>query len=221
MAKYFAIALNEKGEAARYPFKEWVRKHMHELPVDFPKEGTTHEFKRPLIRLGWIERVGTDSVFLIKPDENGSINYASDYIEELDTEVQEDEDSNEEAQEMTFGLERDLQQALRRNIQFLEQGLEIIDAGKERHTEAGFIDITAKDSQGRTVIIELKAPIGKPDVIAQTLAYMEAVKVQDKTEVRGIIIASDFVDRVKLAARQIPNLKLVKYAFQFSFNQID
>ncbi len=221
MAKYFAIVVNENGEAVRFPFKAWVRDNMGQLPADFPREGTTHEFKRPLIQLGWVERAGTDTVFMIKPDNNGSVEYANNFIEVLNTEVEENEDEAEEAQELTFGLEKDLQRALRRSIQTLEQGLTITDGGRERHTEAGFIDITARDAQGRKVIIELKAPIAKPEVIAQTLAYMQAVQTEDQGEVRGIIIASDFVDRVKLAARQIPNLKLVQYSFQFNFNPVE
>ncbi|HUQ69851.1 MAG TPA: helix-turn-helix domain-containing protein, partial [Planctomycetaceae bacterium] len=47
-----------------------------------------------------------------------------------------------QAVEATFGLERDLQLALRTNIGQLEAGLQIIDGGKERITEAGRIDIT-------------------------------------------------------------------------------
>ncbi len=50
-----------------------------------------------------------------------------------------------EAMETTFGLERDLQIALRSNIEQIEQGLKIIDEGKEQTTEAGRIDITAED----------------------------------------------------------------------------
>lgn len=220
MARYFAIVANENGEATQYPFKAWVRNNMEQLPDDFPRDGTTHVSKRALIRLGWIERAGTDTVFMIKPNASGSTEYANNYIELLETEVEENEDE-EEAQDLTFGLEKDLQMALRRNIQTLEPGLKIIDGGRERHTEAGFIDITAIDEQGRKVIIELKAPIAKPDVIAQTLAYMQAVQNEDQGEVRGIIIASDFVDRVRLAARQIPNLRLVQYSFQFSFNPVE
>lgn len=50
-----------------------------------------------------------------------------------------------EASEATFGLERDLQQALRTNINQLEPKLRIIDDGKELNTAAGRIDITAID----------------------------------------------------------------------------
>jgi RecB family endonuclease NucS len=221
MAKHFAIVPNENNEPVRFPLKSWVRQNMQQLGEYFPREGTTQTFKRHLLRRGWKETSGIDTVFVVKPDRNDSIEYANNYIQELETEVDEDEDENEEAQEMTFGLERDLQQALRRNIQSIEPGLTIIDDGRERRTEAGLIDITAQDTDGRKVIIELKAPIAKPDVIAQTLAYMEAVQNEDQGEVRGIIIASDFVDRVKLAARQIPNLKLIRYGFSFSFNEVN
>lgn len=221
MARHFAIVGNENGEAVLFPFKAWVRNNRNQLPPDFPERGTTRQWKYKLLGLGWVERAGVDTVYVIRPDANGSIAYTDTYVEDLNVELEEEEDAEEEAQEMTFGLERDLQQAIRRNIHTLEPGLEIIDNGTEWHTEAGRIDITARDAQGRIVIIELKAPTAKPEVIAQTLAYMEAVRVEEQTEVRGIIIASDFVDRVKLAARQIPNLRLVKYAFTFNFNRVD
>ena len=221
MAKHFAIIANEKGEPLRFPFKPWVREHLSELPPNFPQEGTTHRFKRNLLKLGWKESEGADTVFVIKPDSNNSFEYANDYVEELETEIEELEDENEAAQEVTFTLERDLQRALRQAIQSIELGLEITDGGKERHTVAGFVDITSRDAQGRSVIIELKAPTAKPEVIAQTLAYMEAVQTEDKKEVRGIIVASDFADRVKLAARQIPNLKLIKYSIQFNFDSVE
>jgi RecB family endonuclease NucS len=55
-----------------------------------------------------------------------------------------------------FGLERDLQLALRSNINQLEAGLTISDGGKEQIVESGRIDITAKDRDGATVVIELK-----------------------------------------------------------------
>jgi RecB family endonuclease NucS len=186
MAKYFATIANEKGEAVRYPFKSWVRQHMTELPANFPVGGTTRQWKRPLLRLGWVESAGDDTVYMINPDANHSVEYANDYVEELDLEAEENEEETEQAQEITFGLEKDLQHALRQNIESLERGLKIIDGGKERHTEAGFIDITAKDKQERIVVIELKAPIGKPEVIAQTLAYMEAVHAAEKKEVREL-----------------------------------
>ena len=55
------------------------------------------------------------------------------------------------------GLERDLQAALRWDVEQLEPGPTIIDEGVERSVSSGFIDITAKDADGMIVVIELKA----------------------------------------------------------------
>src|SRR5437868_12272144 len=50
-----------------------------------------------------------------------------------------------DAVETSFGLERDLQAALRRNMEQLEPGLTITDGGKEKPVTSGRVDITAKD----------------------------------------------------------------------------
>jgi RecB family endonuclease NucS len=222
MASHYAILKGDNGEPGQYPLKSWVRNNLNDLPegVD-PDSQTSHEVRRQLQRNGWRLEVTATAVFVIRPDENGSFDYANNYILDIQDEVAAETAEIEEALEMTFGLEKDLQAALRKNIESLEKGLTIIDGGKERSTEAGRIDITAKDSKNRTVIIELKAIDAKPEVIAQTLAYMETVKTEDKVDVRGIIVASGFPDRVKLAARQILNLQLVQYSFQFNYNKID
>ena len=108
-----------------------------------------------------------------------------------------------EAAETTFGLERDMQQALRGNIEQLESDLRISDGGKERITEAGRIDITAEDKSGRTVVIELKAGTAAPEALTQLLAYMGVVS-KDGAPVRGILVAGDFHPRLKYAAKAGP-----------------
>jgi len=125
-----------------------------------------------------------------------------------------------EAMETTFGLERDLQKALRSNIEQLEQGLKIIDEGKEQTTEAGRIDITAEDKEGAIVVIELKAGAATPDCIAQVLSYIGALSETEQKPVRGILVAGDFPSRVVFAARAVPNLQLKKYSFRFSFETV-
>ncbi|MDD2666238.1 MAG: endonuclease NucS [Methanocellales archaeon] len=125
-----------------------------------------------------------------------------------------------DAMETTFGLERDLQIALRSNIQQLEQGLKIIDEGKELTTEAGRIDITAEDQQGAIVVIELKAGSANPDCVAQILSYMGALREKEQRPIRGILVAGDFPPRVVFAARAVPNLQLRKYTFRFSFEEV-
>jgi RecB family endonuclease NucS len=125
-----------------------------------------------------------------------------------------------EALDTTFGLERDLQSALRANIEQLEQGLTIIDEGRERSTEAGRIDITAQDQNGTIVIIELKAGTAQPDAVAQILSYMGVVSEGENKPVRGILVAGAFSSRVVFAARAVPNLGLKRYSFRFSFEEV-
>jgi len=126
-----------------------------------------------------------------------------------------------EALETTFGLERDLQKALRANIEQLEKGLKIVDKGKELTTDAGRIDITAEDPAGNVVVIELKAGEAKPDSIAQILSYIGALAKKEKKHIRGILVAGDFPDRVTYAASAAPNLQLKKYNFKFSFETVN
>jgi RecB family endonuclease NucS len=126
-----------------------------------------------------------------------------------------------EASEATFGLERDLQLALRSNIEQLEPGLAIIDDGKERTTNAGRIDITARDKGGTTVVIELKAGTAAPEALTQLLAYMGVIGKEDQKSVRGILVAGDFHPRLVFAAQAVPNVQLRRYHFKFTFDTVE
>ena len=123
----------------------------------------------------------------------------------------------EEAVELKFGLERDMQAALRRNIEQLEQGLKVIDRGSERTVQVGRIDITARDSNDKLVVIELKAGMAGLDSITQILSYMGSLLSEAQGPVRGILVAGDFHRKVLLAAQAVPNLQLKQYSFSFSF----
>jgi endonuclease len=184
-----------------------------------PDNDSSHEIRRALKNVGWRLEVLEDRVLLIKPSD-GDTTYGNELLntgseEEMTSEV------TIEAAEVTFGLERDLQSALRANIDQLEPGLTIIDGGKERSTEAGRIDITAEDSQGNIVVIELKAGSAGPEVIAQVLAYMGAVSAVEGKPVRGLLVAGEFHKRVIFANRAVPNLELRRYSFQFSFKPVE
>ncbi len=120
-----------------------------------------------------------------------------------------------------IGLERDMQSALRRNIADLEVGLVIADNGMERTVESGRIDITAKDTWGRTVVIELKAGAAGQRAVAQILSYMGDVSAEEPDgRVRGILIASEFDAKALAAARMVPSLELVTYGVKFHFDKL-
>lgn len=114
------------------------------------------------------------------------------------------------------GLERDLQMALRRSIEQLETGLTIIDGDREQTVASGRIDITARDREGVTVIIELKVGPADRDAIGQLLAYMGDL-MDDGAPVRGILVAREFAPRAVAAARAVPNIQLTRYGFHFTF----
>jgi Endonuclease NucS len=122
----------------------------------------------------------------------------------------------DDALETTFGLERDLQVALRHNIHQLDANLTIIDGGKERTVASGRTDILAHDRVGR-VVLELKAGVADTGVIGQVLAYVGDLQAEDPAEpVRGVVIAHDFTPRAVSAARA-GNVQLMRYGHSFTF----
>ena len=109
----------------------------------------------------------------------------------------------ENAAELKFGLERDLQIALQ---------------GKEKSVEGYRFDITAEDEKGRVVIIELKAGSANKEAVAQLLSYIGALmETGERREIRGILVAHEYDRAAKLAAKPILNITLMAYSFQFTF----
>lgn len=127
----------------------------------------------------------------------------------------------EDAASLKFGLERDMQDALRRNIDQLDASLHIVDEGKERRVQAGFIDILAEDDQGSLVVIELKSGEAPESAITQVLSYIGSLQTEEASRpVRGMLIARSFSTRVRLAARAA-SIRLIEYGYIFSFTIIE
>ncbi len=120
----------------------------------------------------------------------------------------------------TFGLEKDLQSALRENILQLEVGLTVVDGGNERRVASGFIDILARDNDGQTVVIELKAVKAPLKAHAQIASYMGDIYEDEGRIPRGILVAPDFDAKLVSAARVMPTLTMVQYHYTFSFSLI-
>ncbi len=117
-----------------------------------------------------------------------------------------------------FELERNMQSEIRREIEQLEEGLEIIDNGFERSVDSGFIDVLARDKTGAFVVIELKSGMAKREAIGQITGYMGDLMLEEpETQVRGILVAADFDKSCQSGVRAIPALKLKRYRFSFAF----
>ena len=100
-----------------------------------------------------------------------------------------------------------------------EDGLEIIDGGKEQNCASGRIDILARDTAGAIVVIELKAGTAEREAISQVLSYVGDKMDEENHVVRGIVVANDFSSPAISAARA-SGIRLVKYSFKFSFQRI-
>lgn len=124
-----------------------------------------------------------------------------------------------DAEALTFGLEADLEDALRAALDQLEEGLVLADGGRQRKVSSGFIDILGQGVDGARVVIELKAGRTRPDAVAQVLGYMADIAQEDQTDVRGYLIGADHHERVCAAARAVPNLALRRYSYRFSFEE--
>lgn len=132
--------------------------------------------------------------------------------EEIEAEV-------EESLEASVSLEKDLHSYLAARVSEIEPELSLFENGIEYQTEAGRIDLLARDENNHLVVIELKAGKAKDNALGQLLGYMGCLSASESS-VRGILIASGFDSRVVFAARGLSNVKLVKYQLSFNLQEI-
>jgi len=138
-------------------------------------------------------------------------------------------DETEEVDSSAFAYESHLRDYLKENLHRIEQGLRLytdeedptitgveFDAGGKR------IDILALDSQGSYVIIELKVSKGHEKVIGQLLRYKAWIRknLAEGQEVRGIIIAKDISEDLKLAASEVPGIDLYAYDLKVDLRRV-
>ncbi|MBC6428903.1 MAG: DUF91 domain-containing protein [Cellvibrionales bacterium] len=140
----------------------------------------------------------------------------------IDAEDEDEETTtpNEAAEE--FAREQDLRDYLAKNLETLEPGLRLHEDGIEHPVAGGFIDILALDKQGNPVVIELKVSRGHQRAIGQLAYYLAWVKENraNGKPVRGMIVASEVTEKVRLAASQLPNTTLFEYSITFSIHPV-
>jgi len=208
----------------RYP-KKWkdsaIYAHLYGCSVNNPPAYTQHPSKPKFLFDHGRRRYG-----LYNSKKHGKWNRGYPVGEKPPTEEASEEIETEEM-EIFFGLERDLEEHIARNLDQLEEGLKLYSAEgiseRQYNTDVGRIDILALDKEDNFVVIELKAGLATDRVVGQILGYMRYVRrnlVKDK-DVRGFIIADDFDERLKYAVAELPKIKLKKYMVKFEFKNIE
>lgn len=117
--------------------------------------------------------------------------------------------------ESSLTLERDLEDQIVSHLDLLEPGLTLVS--RQESSEVGRLDLLARDSEGRTVIVELKAGEAKDSSIGQIARYMGWYAQKEGMPPRAVLVASGFSEPVRYAAKAIPGLQLVTYRVQFTF----
>jgi endonuclease len=125
----------------------------------------------------------------------------------------------EDSIEASVSLERDLHAYLATRVNEIESGLTLVENGVECQTDAGRIDLLARDANKHLVVVELKAGEAKDAALGQLLGYIGCLSANE-SNVRGILVASAFNSRVVFAARALSNVKLVRYELSFNLEEI-
>jgi hypothetical protein len=127
-----------------------------------------------------------------------------------------EDDAEAEETDQAFAAETDLRDFLAKNPTHIEPGLSLYQtegrSGVEFPIENGFIDILAIDRDKRFVVIELKVGRGRNKTVGQLLYYMGWVdKNLGKGPCRGMIIAREISDDLKLAVQRVPGISVARY----------
>jgi hypothetical protein len=121
----------------------------------------------------------------------------------------------EEAVETSLSLQRDLENFLVGNLEQLEPGLSLFEEKEKLGKQfdagpAGRIDVLCVDQHRNLEVLELKAGEADDKVCAQVLRYMGWVQenVAEGRQVRGLIVANGFSEKLKYAVRPVPTIGL-------------
>jgi RecB family endonuclease NucS len=85
------------------------------------------------------------------------------------------------------------------------------------------IDILAVDLQGSYVVVELKVPKGYDRVVGQLLRYIgwiEQHHAEANQSVRGVIVAKEVSNDLRLACRRVQGVRLFEYKLSVALTAV-
>jgi len=131
-----------------------------------------------------------------------------------------EEKKRTEEAEFVLSRESDIQNYIVDNPQTLEKGLKVLE--KEYTTPIGRVDILAQDRKSNYVVIEVKAGYADISTFGQISSYIGLIQKElaKDRKVRGIIVASDFDNKIRAAILTNPSISLKKYKVSFQFEDV-
>jgi hypothetical protein len=216
----------------RYPVRPWkpnaISAHLIGLSVNH--SSSIHH--PSLRRHSFLFSLGNGRYRRWEPTQDGQWGVVDGRIQLLDTSSEPELASDEAGAEVSaidsaLSLERDMERCLLRDLTQLAPGIRLFEgdgvSGNQLDTGVvGRLDVLAVDKKGDFIVIELKAGRAEDRVCGQILRYMGWVKehlAQDH-EVRGIVVANDFSESLRCAARAMPMVALKRYSVRFEFADI-
>lgn len=139
----------------------------------------------------------------------------------------EDEELMTEVGGSEFAYETDLRNYLAKNLSSLQSGLKIYEedgiTGIEFPVGGRFIDILATDANRDLVVIELKVSRGYDRVVGQLMRYVAWIEknlAESNQKVRGVIVAREISEDLRLACSMVPGVELFEYELSLSFKRV-
>lgn len=153
----------------------------------------------------------------------------SPIYKDSDNETSDEHDNSEEpdSESHEFAYEKDLKNFLANNLQIISPNLKLYEDGDIKGIEfpvgGRFIDILAIDNQD-LVIIELKVSKGYDRALGQLLRYMGWIEqnlAEPSQKIKGMIIARQISDDLKLATSRINDVELFEYSLSVSLKKVE
>jgi hypothetical protein len=126
-----------------------------------------------------------------------------------------------------FAYESDLRDFLAKHLSLIEPGLQLYQdegiTGVEFPAGGRSIDILTLDAERRFVVVELKVSRGYDRVVGQLLRYVNWIKkkhAEPGQSVRGIIVAREISEDLKLACSDLPNVSLYEYELSVTLRKV-
>lgn len=205
-----AMTSEEIKNAVEYHYPEkWkpttLQAHLYACAVNNPKAYIHHPYAPK-----FLYKNSNGTFELYSEQKHGPNEWAP-------AEGEEDDEGPAELVEASISLERDIEDHLATNLELIQPGLKLV--ARQYSTDVGRIDLLAEDHDGTRVVIELKVGEARDSVIGQVARYVGWFSHKDGKAPRSFIVASGFPEGVRYAASMIPELTLLSYSVNFSFER--